>query len=142
MTLSIEKSLVIHYGTNNPSYRYYCEKKELPSSVTFVDLGVVRCSDATYCEQVATFVQKVRRFAELYSRFLSCQNADFMLREYKTYVQPIMLYAFVIWSPHLRGEVEDLEAVQRRFSKKIVGNKNLTYGQRLDSQQLLSLEFA
>ena len=50
MSLSIEKSLVIHYGTNNPYYQYYCEERELPSSVTFVDLGVVRYSDATYSE--------------------------------------------------------------------------------------------
>ena len=53
-----------------------------------------------------------------------------------------MPYASVIWSPHLRGKVEDLEAVQRRFSKKIAVNKNLTFGQRLDSLQQLSLESA
>ena len=65
-----------------------------------------------------------------------------MLRVYKTFVLPVMPYASVIWSPHLCGKVEDLEAVQRRFSKKIVGNKSLTYGQRLDNLQLLSLESA
>ena len=61
MPLSIKMSLVIHYGTNNPFYQYYCKKRELPSSVTYVDLSVVRCSDATYSEQIATVAHKGRR---------------------------------------------------------------------------------
>ena len=83
MHLSIEKSLVIHFGTNNPCYQYYCIKRELPSSVNFVDLGVVQCFNATYIEQVTTVAQKGRRLARLCSRLLSCRNADFMLRVYK-----------------------------------------------------------
>ena len=74
MPLSIKKSLVLHYGTNNPCYQYYCEERELPSSVTFVDLCVVRCSDATYSEQVAKVAQKDKRLAGLCSRLLSCWN--------------------------------------------------------------------
>ena len=123
--LSIEKSLVIHYGTNNLCYQYYCEERELPSSVTFVDIDVVRCSNATYSEQVTTVAHKGRRLVGLCSRLLSYRNADFMLRAYKTYVLPVTLYASVIWYPHLHYEVEDLEAVQR-----------------LDNLQLLSLESA
>ena len=68
MPLSIEKSLVKHYGTNNPCHQCYCEERELPSPITFVDFDIVRCFHATYSEQVATVAQKGRRLAELCSR--------------------------------------------------------------------------
>ena len=97
MPLSIMKSLVIHNGANNSCYQYYCEERALPSLVTFVNLGIVRCFDAIYGEQIATVAQNGKRLVELCLRLLSCRNADFVLRVYKTYVLPVMLYVSVIW---------------------------------------------
>ena len=127
MPLSMKKSFVIHYGTNNPCYQYYCEEREMPSSVTFVDHGVARSSNTTYSEQVGTVARKGRRLAGLCSRLLSCRNADFMLRVYETYVLTVTQYTSVIWSPHIRYEARPGSS-SKAISKQIIGNKNLTYG--------------
>ena len=106
------------------------------ASFTFVDLGGVRCSHATtYCWQVVSAAQKGRRLAWLCSRLLACRNAYFVHRVYKTFVRPVTVYATANCSPYLRSEVEGLKVHWRRFTKIIVGNKNLTYGKKLDRQR-------
>jgi hypothetical protein len=69
-------------------------------------------------------------------------NPEFMLRVLNTYVLPSMLYASAIWSPRLRYEANALEAVQRRYTRRITGLEHLSYGQRLHTMQQLSVESA
>ena len=51
-----------------------------------------------------------------------------------------MAYALQHWSPNLRYEVNELEAVQRRLTKPIEGSRGKSYGDRLQRCDLLSLE--
>jgi hypothetical protein len=57
-----------------------------------------------------------------------------------TYIRPTIMYATQIWSPKLRYEVAELEAVQRKLTKLAAGERNRSYGQRLADLDLLSLE--
>ena len=49
-------------------------------------------------------------------------------------------YCTVVWSPSLVRDIDILEKVQRRFTKRLPGLQNLTYHQRLASLNLESLE--
>ena len=53
---------------------------------------------------------------------------------------PPIIYASQLWSPNLRFEVIELEAVQRRLTKQIVGSRDKSYSDRLQCCDLLSLE--
>jgi hypothetical protein len=55
-------------------------------------------------------------------------------------VRPILEYASVIWSPYHIGEIAKLESVQRRFTKRLVGLRYLTYSDRINFLKLDSLE--
>ena len=46
----------------------------------------------------------------------------------------------VIWSPYKVGDNSSIEKVQRRFTKRLLGLKNLTYKQRLVATNLGTLE--
>jgi len=59
-----------------------------------------------------------------------------MLRAFTKYVRP-RLDCSVAWNPALTKDIEGLEKVQRRFTKRLPGLQHLTYCQRL---QLESLE--
>jgi hypothetical protein len=48
-----------------------------------------------------------------------------------------IMYATQIWSPKLRYEVAELEAVQRKLTKLVAGERNRSYGQRLADLDLL-----
>ena len=50
------------------------------------------------------------------------------------------MYVSQLWSPNLRYEVNELEVVQRRFTKWIVGSRGKSYGDRLQCCDLFSLE--
>jgi len=51
-----------------------------------------------------------------------------------------MEYNGVVWSPDLKRDIEAIEKVQRRFTKRLRGLKKLSYGQRLKLVNLPSLE--
>ena len=59
---------------------------------------------------------------------------------FNVYVRPILEYCSVIWNPHLLKDIEPIENVQRRFTKRLPGMQNFTYHQRLVSLSLDSLE--
>jgi len=56
------------------------------------------------------------------------------------YVRPILEYCSVVWNPSLIKDINAIEAVQRRFTKRLPGMKHLTYHQRLVKLELKSLE--
>ena len=51
-----------------------------------------------------------------------------------------MEYNSIIWNPFLIKDITTIEAVQRRFTKRIPEIKHLTYHQRLSKLKLESLE--
>ena len=140
MPLSFSKSMVIHYGLNNPHYRYRCGEVNLPASNSFADLGIGRSSDGLFREHAAVVAQKGLRVTGLCLRAMPCRDLQFILRVYKSYILPVLCYASCIWSPYLKYEIDDLEQVQRKFTKRLTGQRHLSYGQRLSNLSLLSLE--
>ena len=55
-------------------------------------------------------------------------------------MRPILEYSSVVWSPCLKCEIEEIEKVQRRFTKRLKGLKNVSYSDRLCRLGLPSLE--
>jgi len=62
---------------------------------------------------------------------------EFIVKFCPLYVTPLLEVNSQVWSPHLLKDIRRLEAVQRRFTKKLVGLHALTYTERLE---LLGLE--
>ena len=71
---------------------------------------------------------------------LQSRQTDLLLKVYKTYILPPIMYASQLWSPNLQCEVNELESVQRRLTKRIVRSRNKSYGDRLQRCDLLLLE--
>jgi hypothetical protein len=140
MPLSMDKSLVVHCGVANPRHRYHCSSCLLPEADSIRDLGVTRSSDCTFREHVSLLAQRGRQLVGRCFRAIQSRNPIFMLRVYRTYILPVLNYASPIWSPHLRQEINELESVQRRFTKRLAGQAQHSYRERLRNLSLLSLE--
>jgi len=56
-----------------------------------------------------------------------------LVRAFVTYVRPILEYKYnsIIWSPRLVRDIEQLEKIQIRFTKRLRGMKSLSYNRRL-----------
>ena len=55
-------------------------------------------------------------------------------------MRQILEYNSIIWSPSLVRDIEQLDKVQRRFTKGLRGMKSLSYNRRLIQLGLPSLE--
>ena len=70
---------------------------------------------------------------------MSC-DVDMLTRAYLVYVRPLLEVNSVIWSPHNKQDIDLIERVQRRFTKRLPGYSNYTYNERLTLLNLPSLE--
>jgi len=67
-------------------------------------------------------------------------DRDLLVKAYKTYVRPLLETNSQIWSPHLLKDIRRIEAVQRRFTKKLDGLHSFDYAERLSLLGLKRLE--
>ena len=89
---------------------------------------------------ISAVAQKGQRLVGMCFRGIRSRDPVFLMRVYRAYILPVLSYASPIWTPYLRQDVDELESVQRRFTKRLAGMKNCSYGTRLRKLSLLSLE--
>ena len=68
------------------------------------------------------------------------RDASFMLPIFTTHVRPLLEYASSVWNLGYVGDVRQLESVQRRWTREILGMEGLDYHQRLKTLNLYSVE--
>jgi len=62
------------------------------------------------------------------------------MRAFLVYVRPILEYNSIIWSPSTARDIDAVESVQRRFTKRHPTLKNLSYRERLKCLNKFNLE--
>ena len=139
------KCKIMHIGKNNPHYQYFIKDgdklTELSTTFSERDLGVIVDPNLTFEEHINNQVKKARRLSGLLCRVITYNHVDVMIPLFKSLVRPILEYANVVWSPHLRKHIDNIESVQRNFTKRIIGMKDLDYHERLKILKIPSLEF-
>ena len=78
--------------------------------------------------------------ANLILKCFISRDINSLIRAFITYVHPCLEYCSVVWNPVLKKDIENLEKVQRKFTKRLPGLQQLPYCQRLARLQLESLE--
>jgi len=76
------------------------------------------------------------RSSLIHKCFIS-KDTPAMVHAFAVYVRPLLEY---VWSPHLLKDVRQIESVQKRFTKRLVGMSDLDYSHRLTTLGLESLE--
>ena len=93
-----------------------------------------------FSKHIAKVAVKGHRMANLILKCFLSRNISSLVRAFTTYVRPRLEYCSVDWNPVLKKDIENLEKVQRKFTKRLPGLQQLTYCQRLVRLQLESLE--
>jgi len=101
------------------------------------DFGVIINSDLTPSLYIKDIVRKAHARANMIHRCFISQNVTLLVRAFITYVRPLLEYNCVVWSPGLVRDVTLIEQVQRRFTKRLRGLRNISYAERL---KLLNLD--
>ncbi len=139
MQLNVAKCSVMYFGSRNPCARYSLRGKELSCCDHQRDLGVVISRTACFSEHCLRTAASARRMTGLVFRTFRSRHLQVMLPLFKSIVRPILEYCTVIWNPHLQKDVDEIESVQRKFTKQISGIRTLTYDCRLDMLNLPTL---
>jgi len=63
-----------------------------------------------------------------------------MIKLYKALVRPHLEYCDPAWRPYMRGNVDGLERVQRRATKRLEGFERISYKYRQRELGLMTLE--
>ena len=105
-----------------------------------MDLGVIIDSKLRFKEQINSLVTKAHQRACLIMRCFKSREPLLLFRAFCVYVRPLIAYCVPVWSPGYSTDIIKLEAVQRRFTKRLRGFRLLTYRERLSKLNIDSLE--
>ena len=82
-------------------------------------------------DHVCDIATKAHKRALLIHRCFVSRNTGLLVRAFKVYVRPLLEYNSVIWSPSTIHDIEAIERVHRRFTKRLHGLHSLPYKLRL-----------
>ena len=103
------------------------------------DMGVFINNNLSFSIHCNNIVSKSCKISALIHRTFISKNAELMVKAFKAYVRPILEYSSTVWNPHLLKDINSVENVQRRFTKRLAP-KDLSYDQRLAYLNLDRLE--
>ena len=83
---------------------------------------------------------KAAKAAYVIRKTFQTRNPSLLWPAFQCYIIPIIVYASPTWSPSLAKDAEIIELVQRRFTKCLLVMRNLSYKERLNNLNALSLK--
>ena len=113
---------------------------ELPQSNICRDLGVTITSDLSPSQHITEITLKAHQRADHIIRCFVSGDTYLLVGAFIVYVRPLLEYNSVIWSPSLIKDIDLIEQVQKRFTKRLRCLDGVAYTDRLQRLNLPSLE--
>ena len=85
-------------------------------------------------------VNKANKLSGAIRRVFHSSDRRFLWPAFQMYVLPGLMYCSQFWNTNMMSDIKSIEAVPRRFSKKIGNIRHLPYNSRLQELGVLSLE--
>ena len=104
------------------------------------DLGVTVSADGTFKEHITKICQSAKNMCAWILRTFKSRSPDLMLTTWKSLVLPILDYCSQLWCPQRKGDIQQIEEIQKSFTRKIPLPGREDYWNRLSSLRLYSLE--
>jgi len=80
---------------------------------------------------ISEITAKAHQRANSILRCFVSNDVNLLARAFTVYVRALVGYCSIAWSPCLKHDIEQLEKVQRRFTKRLHGLRSLPYKDRL-----------
>jgi len=139
------KCKVLHLGHNNQKLSYFIGKGnnriKLEETTLEKDLGVHVDRDLTFEQHIEKITKKAASKCARILKNFTYRSQEVLVPIFKTIVRPILEYANSAWSSGLRKNINEIEKIQKSYTKHIFQVKHLSYEQRLEKLKLPSLEF-
>ena len=120
--------------------QYVVNNVKIPVVKCMKDLGVYISSDLKFSVHCSKIAAKASQTVGLILRAFASKNMSFMVKMYTSRVRPILEYNCELWSPHDLQDIDNIESVQRSYTRRIFGLESMSYPQRLTICKLEPLE--
>ena len=97
-------------------------------------------ADGTFRQHINNPCQSARNMSAWILRTFKSRSPELMLTLWKSLVIPILDYCSQLWCPSKVGEIQQLEEIQKAFTRKILSPTRHDYWERLDKFHLYSLQ--
>ena len=91
----------------------------MPVVTQFSDLGILMSNNLLPGNHIISIVAKTHQRANSIHRCFVSRDINLLVRAYTVYVRPLIEYNSIVWSPCLKQDIEAIECVQRRFTKRL-----------------------
>ena len=105
------------------------------------DLGIYYSYNLTWTEHYKHISVKAYNTLGLLRRSFKTNNIQAKKQLYISLVRSQLLYCSQLWRPQLIRDIQNLERIQRRATKYILNNYDLSYRQRLEQLHMLPLMY-
>jgi hypothetical protein len=133
--LSIDKCCEMHCGKHEVPYSYHIKAGALKSVTSVIDLGVMRSSpishSAPYHAHQKQTVFKAARVCGWIRHCFRTRSRAPLWPTFQIYVELLLIYCSSVWSPALKRDIQLIEGIKRRYTKRISGLSQLPYCDRL-----------
>ena len=134
------KCFLMYVGNTRCNENLFLNVNMLPVVDRVKDLGIVMDSHLTFTHHMDQIVARAFTRANLIHKCFVSRDTATLTRAIIVYVRPLLEYGSPVWSPHHSGKIIQIESVQRRFTKRLPGLKNVNYKDRLEQLRLETLE--
>ena len=140
LPFNIEKCKVMHFGGNQMT-AYSLGGCLLQSVSREKDLGTVFTEDLSQLTNCNTLASRATFRLNQLSRVLGKFTPEAFPKIFATLIRPYIEVNIQACPPTLRRDINTLERVQRRATKRVAGLANMEYTDRLRSLNLYSMEY-
>ena len=131
LPISLHKCNVLHLGRNNTGHTYQLNGVCLPDVKEIMDLGIKVDSNLRFTKHYRFIVNKAQQRASLIFRTFRSRDPTLLFKAFTVYVRPLLEYCSPVWAPVYVTDINLIERVQRRFTKRLSGLWDLSYFERL-----------
>ena len=146
MTVNPSKCCFLRFGNGHFAVDYQMQDSlgltvVVPEVSSVTDLGIVLDSKLQFKDYILTRIKKANSLLGLVGRNFRYLPDVAFVTLYRSLIRSQLEYGVQIWSPHGRVLIDELEKVQKRFTRMVRSCKDLSYTERLQKLQLPSLMY-
>ena len=120
----------LHNTTSN-DMQFYIGDNAVHMVGEVKDLGVTLDNRLRFATHINQIVARAYVRTNLLFKCFTSRDTATLVRAFIVYVRPLLEYASCVWSPYHITAIKQIESVQRKFTKKLPGLKDLSYSDRL-----------
>ena len=142
MEFNTNKCHVVRFGEsrNRPLFQYKLGDAVLDTADREKDLGIIINKSLNPNDHINEKVHKMLGLIANMKRAFLYVDEDMVKKIITAIIRPSLEYGAVVWSPHLKKDIDKLERVQRAATRWAPTLRDLSYEDRLQKLGLITLE--